>query len=256
MIGKSWTTKKVESVWRRMRAGTSAQTIAADMGCTVTNIHKRLRGAGYDPAGGRREDIDDDAKLILARRLEGKEFAEIAVELGMEPTRLSVRRVYMRLARYCERAEIKYPRVVKKRAHKRYSPASVEPLMIADAVVAINKRLKRDEQTDSLDLADELGYSERTTKCIIAEMRRKKLLADGIVPVKVSVDPDDLIGCERAVLDAVRSAWADKKRSCETLTSLVETTGYARSSINLTIVRLRDRGLLEPRGFLYLRDLT
>jgi hypothetical protein len=138
MIGKSWTTKKVESVWRRMRAGTSAQTIAADMGCTVTNIHKRLRGAGYDPAGGRREDIDDDAKLILARRLEGKEFVEIAVELGMEPTRLSVRRVYMRLARYCERAEIKYPRAVKKRGHKRYSPASVEPLMIADAVVAIN----------------------------------------------------------------------------------------------------------------------
>jgi hypothetical protein len=255
MTGKSWTTKKVESVWRRMRAGTSAQTIAADMGCTVTNIHKRLRGAGYDPAGGRRDDIDDDAKLILARRLEGKEFVEIAVELGMEPTRLSVRRVYMRLARYCERAEIKYPRAVKKRGHKRYSPASVEPLMIADAVVAINKRLKRDEQTDALDLADETGYPERTTKCIIAEMRRKKMLADGIVPTKVDADPDDLIGCERAVLDAVRAAWADKKRSCETLTSLVVTTGYARSSINLAIVRLRDRGLLEPRGFLYLREI-
>jgi hypothetical protein len=255
MTGKSWTTKKVESVWRRMRAGTSAQTIAADMGCTVTNIHKRLRGAGYDPAGGRRDDIDDDAKLILARRLEGKEFVEIAVELGMEPTRLSVRRVYMRLARYCERAEIKYPRAVKKRGHKRYSPASVEPLMIADAVVAINKRLKRDEQTDALDLADETGYPERTTKCIIAEMRRKKMLADGIVPTVGNPEPDDLIGCERAVLDAVRAAWADKKRSCETLTSLVVTTGYARSSINLAIVRLRDRGLLEPRGFLYLREI-
>jgi hypothetical protein len=86
-------------------------------------------------------------------------------------------------------------------------------------------------------------------------MRRKKMLADGIVPTKVDADPDDLIGCERAVLNAVRAAWADKKRSCETLTSLVVTTGYARSSINLAIVRLRDRGLLEPRGFLYLREI-
>lgn len=254
MTGKAWTTKKVERVWNRMRAGASAQTIAAEMGCTVTNIHKRLRGAGYDPETGRREDFNDSAKLILERRKAGVEFTDIAVELGMEPTKLNVRRLYMRLARYCERAEVEYPRMPKKRRKgKRYSPATIESLMVADAVVAINKRMKRGEQTDALDLADAMGYPERTTKSIIAEMRRRKMLADGIVPTVGNPEPDDLIGCERAILEAVRAAWADKTRSCETLTTLCESTGYARSTINLAIGKLRYLGLLEPRGFLYLR---
>ena len=251
-MGRPWTTKKAERVWKRLRGGVNVNTIAADMGCTVTNIHKRLRTAGYSPNSGRRTDVDANAKLILERRKAGVEFGDIAVELGMEPSRMVTRCLYMRLVRYCEREEIPYPHATRQRKHQgnRNIPA-VTPMMVTDAIIAVKKRVKRGEQTDVMDLSDALHVPDRLAKRIVAEMRRRRLAADGLVPTKVDADPK-LTGCERAVMDAARAAWADEKRPCETLTTLAS-TGYARATLNIAIVNLRNLGLLEPRGFIYLR---
>lgn len=250
MMGRAWTTKKAERVWQRLRAGVSVTTIAADMGCTVTNVHRRLRAAGYDPAGERRLDVDEDAKIVYEGRKAGKEFTEIATDLGMEPSRANVRCLYMRLVRYCERHELTYPRLRRKK--KAASLLAVTPTMVTDAILAIKRRMKRGEQTDMLDLEDELKLPNRLVKRIVAEMRRRRLVADGLVPAKVEADPG-LTGCEQAIIKAVRAAWADEKRSCESLNTLPAAIGYAHSTINIAIVKLRQLGLIEPRGFLYLR---
>lgn len=258
MMGRSWTTKKAERVWRRLRAGVSVQTIAADEGCTVTNIHRRLRTAGYSPADAKRSENAEEMKTarIYARRKEGVSFNEIAEELGMEPSHLTTRRLYMRLVRYCERADVPYPHAPKKPRtgpRPRYDYVVTEA-DIDEALTVLRRAADKGKVFDNERLSLDLRAShDKHIKTLVAEMRRRRLLADGLVPTKKTTT-ERLLESERRVYDLIIKAWADPDRGCETLSSLVEQLDYVRHTVNIAIVRLRALGLVEPRGFLYLRD--
>lgn len=259
MMGRSWTTKKAERVWKRLRAGVSVQTIAADEGCTVTNIHRRLRTAGYSPADAKRAESVEEMRTarIYAARKEGKSFNEIAVELGMEPSNLTTRRLYMRLVRYCERADVPYPHAPKKpRSRSSYTPRvwAIGDADVAEAVAALKEASRRLKVYDNERLSLELRTTDdKYVKTLVAEMRRRRVLADGLVPTG-KTSTERLLESEKRTYDLIIKAWADPSRGCETLSSLVDQLGYARHTVNIAIIRLRKLGLVEPRGYLHLRD--
>lgn len=255
MIGRSWTTKKAERVWKRLRAGVHVETLAADEGCTVTNIHRRLRTAGYSPSQARRVESAEEmqAAKIYAMRKAGQSFEEIAVELGQEPGTLTMRRLYMRLVRYCERAEVPYPKMPKKsRPGRRGGPHTKPDYSLVDGCVAMMK--KHPQPMSIEDFAEKVGVDARIAKRIVAEMRRRRLLADGIVPIKGATTEEHLTGSEVFVFEAVREAWNDKDQQCHSLGSLVDYGRYARHTLSIAIIKLRKLGLVEARGGLYLRE--
>lgn len=257
MIGRSWTTKRVERVWKQLRSGVNVKTIAAQQGCSVTNIHRRLRTAGYDPHGANvAENVESNRSgLIYARRREGVEFADIAVELGMEPTPSNVRRLYMRLVRYCERAEVPYPRVPRTRRPVSHRTEA----MRADAVITKAKKALHTLAapgcaTTNTALATSLGLHEREGKLVVAELRRRRVLADGLAPMPFEISPA-LTAAETAVLHAIVVAW-DQGKPCESLDSLTAKLNYSKSTINVAIIKLRSLNLVYPRGMLVLRKDT
>lgn len=257
--GRPWTTKRIQRTWEQMRSGTDVKTIAAQQGCTVSNIHKRLRAAGYDPAGAYRADSTTELQLerIYAMRKQGYEFTEIAHDLGMLPSPQTTRTLYMRLVRYCERIEVPYPRamrVAKPRVPYRFSADEVN---ITKIIEVLRQRNEAGLDTDVLDLADEADLDDRVVKFYVAEMRRRHIIADGIVPSAEGLKAADLDVanpiCADMVLQCVAAAWRSEG-PCAKLDTLIETLDYSRSHININIVKLRDEGLFRPRGFLYLRD--
>ena len=256
---QSWTTKRAERVWKKLRNGMCVKTLAAEEGCGVRNIHRRLKVAGYSADSARREESREELQTgkIYADRKAGKEFMEIAVELGMEPTKMNVRKVYMRLVRYCERAGVPYPHMPRKRKRsspgRKTVPGPETDALIDKAVRILHARAEKNEQTDLLDLADALNRADRDTKSLVAEMRRRLILSDGVVPTPGAAVPESLTPSERAVLNAVQEAWDNPTQPCETLSSLKSRVPFAHSSINLALVKLRHYNLIEPRGFLYLR---
>jgi DNA-binding MarR family transcriptional regulator len=260
MMGRSWTTKKAERVWKRLRAGVSVQTIAADEGCTITNIHRRLRTAGYSPADAKRAESVEEMRTarIYAARKEGRSFNEIAEELDMEPSHLTTRRLYMRLVRYCERADVPYPHAPRAPKPNRRSSGprvwAVTDADVAEAVtvlkVAASKLKVYDNERLSLDLR---STDDKYVKTLVAEMRRRRVLADGLVPTGKTTT-ERLLESEKRTYDLIIKAWADPSQGCETLSSLVDKLGYARHTVNIAIIRLRKLGLVEPRGYLHLRD--
>jgi hypothetical protein len=254
VIGRSWTTKRVERVWKQLRSGVSVKLIAAQQGCTVTNIHRRLRTAGYDPQGAAMaENVESNRSgLIYARRREGVEFADIAVELGLEPTPSNVRRLYMRLVRYCERAEVPYPRVPRRhRAVSNRTEAMRADAVITKAKKALHTLAAPGCATTNTALATSLGLPERESKLVVAELRRKRILADGLAPMPFEVSAP-LLASETAVLHAIVVAW-DQGMPCESLDSLTAKLNYSKSTINVAIIKLRSLNLVYPRGMLVLR---
>lgn len=256
-MGRSWTTKQVERVWKQLRAGVSVKTIAAQQGCSVTNIHRRLRTAGYDPQGAAMaENVENNRSgLIYARRKEGVEFTDIAVELGLEPTPSNVRRVYMRLVRYCERAEVPYPKVPRVR-HPATSrtEAMRDKDVIAKAKKVLHTLAAPGCATTNAALATSLGVNERDGKLVVAELRRRRVLADGLAPMPFEISPA-LTTAETAVLHAIVVAW-DQGAPCESLDSLTAKLGYCKSTVNLAIIKLRSLNLVYPRGLLVRRKDT
>lgn len=246
--GRAWTLRRAEHVWKQLRAGMNVKTVAALQGCSVANIHRRLRCAGYDPAEARRQESLEElqAAKIYARRKQGVEFADIAIELGMEPTREAQRCLYMRLVRYCERAEVQYPRMLKKRAP--YKPVPCNPdLSLIEPGTALLRKAPLDPEVFCM----QLGVNTREVKFIIAEMRRRNIIANGLVPTEKQ--DTDRPGSELAVMEAVRLAWDTPTQPCETLGTLTEKLPFMRGTVNLAIVNLRRDGLIAPRGLLYLR---
>lgn len=254
-MGRSWTTKKVERVWRQLRAGVNVNTIASQHGCTVSNIHRRLRTAGYDPHGANvSENVENNrSSLIYARRKAGVEFHEIAVELGMEPTPSNRRRLYMRLVRFCERAEVPYPHQPKKRrdtSDKRALLRSDD--MVRRAVEALATTSVPGGLVDYTAFKAALGVDARDLKLVVAELRRRRILADGLSLMPFEVSPPINAGSETAVLHAIVKAW-DSDGPCASLDTLVESLGYSRSTVNIAIIKLRSLNLVYPRGTLVRR---
>lgn len=257
--GRPWTMKRIQRVWDQLRAGTDVKTIAAQQGCTVRNVHRRMQTAGYDLAATNRAKATTELRLerIYAMRKQGKEFPEIAEALGMEPGQQTTRTLYMRLVRYCERIEVPYPRVTKQskpREPYRFAPEEVN---ITKIIEVLRQREEASLDTDVLDLADEVGLDDRMVKFYVAEMRRRRIITDGIVPSAEGLKAADLDVanpiCADMVLQCVAAAWRSEG-PCAKLDTLTEMLDYSRSHININIVKLRDEGLFRPRGFLYLRD--
>lgn len=254
-MGRSWTTKKAERVWKQLRGGVNVNTIASMHGCTVSNIHRRLRTAGYDPHGANvSENVQNNqAGLIYARRKAGLEFNEIAVELGLEPSPANTRRLYMRLVRYCERAEVPYPHQPRKR-RERVDRAEVYRTdeVTRRAVAALKKTTLPGGVVDYPAFKAEMGIDARRLKTVIAELRRRHILADGLAVMPFKVSPPINAGSETAVLHAIVEAW-DSHGPCASLDTLVASLGYSRSTVNIAIIKLRSLNLVYPRGTLVCR---
>jgi hypothetical protein len=254
-MGRSWTTKKAERVWKQLRGGMNVNTIASMHGCTATNIHRRLRTAGYDPHGANMaENVQNNhAGLIYARRRAGAEFNEIAVELGMEPTPGNMRRLYMRLVRYCERAEVPYPHQPKRRKERVDQTAAFRSDdVVHRAVEALKKTSVPGGVVDYAAFREAMGIDARRLKTIIAELRRRHILADGLVVMPFEISPPVNAGSETAVLHAIVEAW-DGDGPCASLNTLVQSLGYSRSTVNIAIIKLRSLNLVYPRGTLVRR---
>lgn len=243
--GKSWTEDQVTAIRVRLGRGESMRSVAASIGCTVANISRRLKAAD-DPIG----------KRVYTMRCEAMSFDDVAREFNMEPGPPTTRRLYMRLVRYCERAGVAYPHV--ERAPAPPAPRTYDEDLMFRLVFLLRRRAARLEDSDNEVVADTLQVSETILKFHVAELRRRNIIANGIVPTReghelaASEGLDSTVRTE--VLRTVVKTWASNE-PCETLRSLSEKLPFSRSSINLAIVRLRDDGFLAPRGNLYLRDL-
>jgi hypothetical protein len=259
--GRPWTTKRLQRVWEQLRSGVDVRTIAAQQGCTVNNIHKRLRLNGYDPAESHRADSSRDMHLerIYSMRKQGKEFSEIARELGMEPGPMATRCLYMRLIRYCERIGAEYPRGPRRVRQAKQRVLVMSEETIQRLVETLRERANMEQPTTVYDLALHADLPERDVKAYVAEMRRRYLIADGIVPLPKAVHAAGIItdqknaSCYDAVIGSVVEAWCSTG-PCATLERLHETVPYSKSYINYAIVRLREEGYFALRGYLHLRD--
>lgn len=260
--GRPWTTTRAKHVWEQLRSGMDVKTIAAQQGCTVNNVHKRLRTAGYEPVQAHRADASAEMQLqkIYAMRKRGSDYSEIARTLGMEPGPGTTRRLYMRLVRYCERIEVPYPVAPQPRkpAFRPTKPADFVPVTVSKIKAALMHRDEQGLQTDVLDLADALGLTDRDAKLYVAELRRRCVIADGPTPTeagikRVCAGVEGRPLCADRVLHAIVVAW-DRGDPLPSLDTLAEQLRYSRSAVNITLVQLRAEGFLRPRGFLYLRD--
>jgi len=176
----------------------------------------------------------------------------------MEKGDKTTRCLYMRLVRYCERAGAKYPRMPKKRKKYTYSPARrivATDEMVEKTLKVLDEHAARSRHLNNTALKTALQTNENYVRVVAAEMRRRRLLADGLAPTEAGVAAAEEIGDRTSVdiiLAAVVSAWTSG-RECEGLGSLMKSTGFSRSTVNVAIIKLRDQGLLFPRGFLILR---
>jgi len=260
--GKPWTMKRLERVWEQLRSGVDVRTIAAQQNCSVNNIHKRLRLNGYDPAQAHRADSSRDMQLerIYSMRMEGKEFGEIAEALGMPADANSTRCLYMRLVRYCERIGVTYPKQERKPRKSIPRGAFVPREDVIEVMVdVLQDRQTIEETTTVYDLADILRMQDRDAKAYVAELRRRGIVADGIVPTARALHAASLItedrfaSCYDAVIGTVVEAWRSDG-PCATLETLAASVPFSKSYINFAIVKLRGEGYFVPRGHLYLRD--
>jgi biotin operon repressor/transcriptional regulator with XRE-family HTH domain len=244
MTGKSWSEDHVTAIRARLSQGETQARIAQDLGCTPSNLSKRLKAAD-DPIG----------KRVYTLRCEGLAFDDISRDFNMEPGGSSTRRLYMRLVRYCERAGLEYPKV--ERAPTEPAPVVFDETVLFKIVFVLGRRAARGEDSDNDVIADTLHISDRDVKLHIAELRRRNVIANGIVPTQAGLQcaasMDAPVTVRDAVLLASVTAWSSSG-PCETLRSLCDKLAYSRSALNLAIVRLRDGGLLAPRGNLHLRD--
>lgn len=239
--GKSWSFEKIASVQAALRSR-PLSAVAAEMGCSPANLRRRLAVAD-----------DSSGKQVYELRLAGMEFRDIAVELGLPVEPATTRRLYMRLVRYCERAGVEYPQPEKRAT----SPRSwFKESDLRRIVALLEERAARLEATDNWYVAFVLSLSLREVKTGIAELRRRGIIASGIVPTTAGVEEAALRQNSAAAMDRVLCAIVEarKRDEDESLATLCDKLPFSRSTINLSIVRLRDDGYLLRRGHLALRN--
>jgi len=245
MNPNTWPPEKMAHAEALLAAGHTQRQVAGMLGCSESSLSHRLR---------RTRESDTLGPRIYAMRMDGMEFPAIADALGQERSPTTTRRLYMRLVRYCERVGVAYPRVV---AAKTATDSSGHDEMTLFRVsFFIRRRAGRGQASTNTDVAYALGLSERDVKLYTAELRRRGVLANGIVPTgRGIIEAQRRSGGEASydqVLRAVVAAWTSGA-PCETLSSLLQKLHYNRSTVNLAIVRLRDEGFVAPRGNLYPR---
>jgi len=259
--GPAWTRKKFDAVWKKYQSGVPATELAKEHGCTTSNIYRRLRKVGYSPdkLARKLQRLETQGSRIYTLRKQGKSFDEVAVELELEPSPATTRKLYMRLVRYCKSAGVIYPRLPAKRKPKR-SPRPLRrgTVLLAD-LSAVTQKIRSLAApgcpVGNTELAAALGVSPRDLNGVLAELRRRRVLSDGLVPTSRGIELAEKVQssyCWEQVLASVVTAWTTGK-TCETLGSLDASLDFCRSSINVAIIGMREKGLLHPRGLLILR---
>lgn len=259
--GPAWTRKKFDAVWKKYESGVPATELAKEHGCTVSNIYKRLRKVGYSPKSVIRKQrrLGVQATKIYTLRKQGKSFDEVAVDLGMVPGAATTRKLYMRLVRYCKSAGVIYPRLAAKRPPRR----NARPLRRVNAHLANLSLVAQKIRSLTApgcpigitELAAGLGVSARDLNGVLAELRRRRVIADGLSPTSRGIELAENMQpgyCLEHVLTRVVEAWNTGK-TCETLGSLEASMDFCRSSVNVAIISLRQKDLLHARGLLILR---
>lgn len=259
--GPAWTRKKFDTVWKRYESGVPASELAKEHGCTTSNIYKRLRKVGYSPDKVARKlrRLEVQASKIYTLRKQGRSFDEVAVELGMEPSAATTRKLYMRLVRYCKSAGVVYPRLAAKRpprsntrVRRRINPQLANLSLVTDKIRSLTAP---GCPIGITELAAGLGVSVRDLNGVLAELRRRKVISDGLSPTSRGIELAENMQpgyCLEHVLTRVVGAWTTGK-TCETLGSLEASLDFCRSSVNVAIISLRQKDLLHPRGLLILR---
>ena len=259
--GPAWTRKRFDTVWKRVRSGVPVKVVAGENGCTTSNIYKRLRKVGYDLEKEARKDsrLELQASRIYTLRKQGKEFGDIAKALDMQPSDATTRKLYMRLVNYCKRAGVPYPYAPKKRkGPSRRITAGWRPsdADILRAITVLKSHTALGCPTSNMDLANALGVSLRVAMGIASVLRKRRIIGDGLVPSADGITAAQNMRtsyCADQVLATVVACWREG-RDCETLGSLDNgRLDFCRSSINVAIISLREKGLILPRGNLYLR---
>lgn len=261
--GPPWTRKKFDAVWAQFKSGVPVTQLAEENGCTVSNIYRRLRIVGYSPKDEvqKRRRVEMSSSRIYTMRKQGKEFGAIAVALGMEPSAATTRKLYMRLVQYCKKAGVPYPHMPppprKRKPRRLRGRAALTGADLTHVIVALRTIAAPSRPVGNTELAAALGVPIRQLGAMLAELRRRKVLADGLTPthegVAAAAKQPSSRTCADEVLERVVTAWTTGE-PCETLGSLVDQLAYCRSTINVSIISLRERGLLHPRGSLILRE--
>lgn len=258
--GPAWTRKRFDAVWKRIRSGVPVKVVAGENGCTTSNIYKRLRLVGYDLSKAVKTDsrLELQASKIYTMRKQGKEFADIARAFGIEPSPSATRMLYMRLVNYCHRAGVPYPYAPKaargpsRRITPGWRPSEAD---IQRAIKVLHTYAAQGRPLNNTEFAQALGVSHRVGMGIAAALRKRGIIGDGLVPSDSGITAaQDMQSsyCADQVLTLVVACWREG-RECETLGSLASRLDFCRSSINVAIISLRAKGLILPRGHLYLR---
>lgn len=252
----AWTKKKFDAVWKQYESGMTTAQIAEQLGCTPSNVYRQLRRVGYSPSklARTRKRLSAQGSKIYTLRKQGKEFTAIAVEMGLEPSQATTRKLYMRLTRYCKNAGVIYPKLPRKVSRRMYvrrpraanwAAATAQLRSLAAPSCPLHNNILRSA----------LGLTPRDTPPALAELRRRRVIADGLAPTPAGIEAAKNIQssyCVDQVLSRVITAW-NTGAPCETLGSLLTSLEFGRSSINVAIITLRRKGLIHPRGLLILR---
>lgn len=116
----------------------------------------------------------------------------------------------------------------------------------------LHDRMAHEYHTSWPDIEEALSLPGATTRKIIADLRRRGLIAaPGLYPTALGMREWDTLpknSSRRNIMRLVIENWLEPQEPAITLSTLEAKLSVSRSTLNLAIVRLRDMNYLEPRG--------
>jgi len=103
--------RQLRALYARHLAGESTAALASEVGMSVNNLGKRWRRVGCHAAQARvvQRNVQQRPSWLYAQRSAGVPWRVLVAQHGLPDTQASVRLLYMRLRRYCERAGCAMP---------------------------------------------------------------------------------------------------------------------------------------------------
>jgi DNA-binding IclR family transcriptional regulator len=124
--------------------------------------------------------------------------------------------------------------------------------LMQECMRTLHSRAAQEYHTSWPDLAEVLEINGATARKLIADLRRRGFVAaPGLYPTALGMRewmtlPEN--SSRWKIMRLVVENWLNPSEPAITLTTLERTLDASRSTINLSIVRLRDMNYLEPRG--------
>jgi len=110
--------RELRALYQRHLAGEPTAALAAEIGMSVNNLGKRWRRVGCHAARARRVEcnVRQRPSWLYAQRSEGVPWRVLVEQHGLPDTQASVRLLYQRLRRYCDRVGCQLPATVPERS--------------------------------------------------------------------------------------------------------------------------------------------